>query len=104
MAEPGVRFANSLAVFLSLRLKLGFCSIGTNPAFRGKNKARMFATRRPRLGHAASACRQRKLSRPDKPAACYVLEPRPTKAVENEDDDEYEHEKNEDEKEHPASS
>jgi hypothetical protein len=51
-----------------------------------------------------STCRQPKLSRPDTPAACGVLELRPTKAVENEDDDEYEHEKNEDEKEHSASS
>jgi hypothetical protein len=64
----------------------------------------MFATPHLRVGHAASTCRQPKLSRPDTPAACGVLEPLPTKAVENEDDDEYEHEKNEDEKEHSASS
>jgi hypothetical protein len=85
MAEPGVRFANSLGVFLSLRLELGFCSIGTIQPLEEKIRPECLRRAGPGLGHAASACRQRKLSRPDKPAACYVLEPRP-KAVADEND------------------
>jgi hypothetical protein len=46
-------------------------------------------------GHAASRIRQGKSLREDKPAAGYILEPRPTKAVE----DEYENEKGDHESE-----
>jgi hypothetical protein len=58
-----------------------------------ENTPREFAKSNPRLGHAASRIRQGKPLREDKPAAGYGLEPRPTKAVEDEDDDEYENEK-----------
>jgi hypothetical protein len=75
----GWRETNILALFFPLKAGLALIEQKPNSSRRGKNTPSEFAKSSPRLGHAASRIRRGKLLRKDKPAACYVLEPRPTK-------------------------
>jgi hypothetical protein len=85
MAEPGV-----------WRGKLVRCVSVAAPRIEHlvrQGKPSLFAASRVRLGHAASIVTRAKRQSQIIPAVCRVLEPRPTNAVEDEDDDEYEHDR-----------
>ena len=95
MAEPEMARGKHSALIFPLGTRLVRTEQKPNSGRRDGNTRSEFAKSNPRLGHAALRIRQGKPLREDKPAAGYVLEPRPTKAIEDEDDDEYENEKDE---------
>jgi hypothetical protein len=80
MAEPGVRRANSLGAFLSLSTEL---FAGEDRNRRSLRQPDLFAEPHPRLGHAASFVTRVKRRRQIIPAVCRVLEPRPTKDLDD---------------------
>src|SRR5579859_723897 len=85
MAEPEMGRGKHFGLIFPLKARLAPIEQKPNSNRRGRNTPCEFAKSNPRLGHAASRIRQGKPLREDKPAAGYVLEPRPTKAVEDED-------------------
>ena len=93
MAEPEMGRGKHSALIFPREARLAPTEQKPNSSRSDRNTPSEFAKSNPRLGHAASRIRQGKPLREDKPAAGYGLEPRPTKAVE--DDDEYENEKDE---------
>jgi hypothetical protein len=83
MAEPEMARGKHSAVIFPLGARLVRTEQKPNSSRTDKNTPSEFAKSNPRLGHAASRIRQGKPLREDKPAAGYVLEPRPTKAIED---------------------
>ncbi len=83
--RPGDGAWQTFCAYFPLEARLVPTEQKPNSGRRDGNTRSEFAKSNPRLGHAALRIRQGKPLREDKPAAGYVLEPRPTKAVEDED-------------------
>jgi len=84
--------ANRLILLFPPRLRLVSAPNEQEARFRpnARNTHPKVCHIQPRLGHAASIVRRGNRRGQIISAACRVLEPRPTNAVEDEDDDEYE--------------
>ena len=88
MAEPGVGRSKIVGCVSvpSARLRFLFGGGRNQSGLRAKNKPNLFAMPHPPARPCCFTWRQAKLLREDKPVAGYDLEPRPTKALEDEDD------------------
>jgi hypothetical protein len=63
----------------------------TSVKFEKERARHVYSAAPPRLGHAAEIVRSGQRSRQIMLAVGYALEPRPTNAIEDEDDDEYDY-------------